>query len=472
MMKKYIWCVTVVALILSLSACKKENGTRTVPVYTQYTFPASVKVTFPKSTIKEGDKEKTVQLPDLSFNIDNRAMRVWNKVPLPFESKYDSIDISIAVTSEAVVQILNERTQKVTVYQANRKAQRIDATGGKLKVSVAIENKPKLTYDLRILTYGYDPDKFTWSMNSGTLPIEAEEAKVIKHRDNDYWIARLQDGTSELYQLDINSCTFTKVADAVLPQGLIASNVLVDKSNKVWGITQSGELYSSNDLKMWQTHTQGNATLTQLVGEATIMDGTTKLLAIGHPTNSDIYYTYYTYTISANGVEQVGSLPKQFPVKEAYTYTHTQDGVSATTIYSGMTADDQPAHKNYFLSGSIQWGETPYQGESSQLPYSGGLFLHTGKDTELFVVGGMYEDGKPSNTIKRSVDKGVTWTTLPNQTVAEGTFGPRHHASGVALGYDKSLQIFIFGGMIDNQPSKEIWLGHLDTTGGIINSFE
>lgn len=88
------------------------------------------------------------------------------------------------------------------------------------------------------------------------------------------------------------------------------------------------------------------------------------------------------------------------------------------------------------------------------------------------MVGGIYLVGEPTNTIKRSVDKGVTWSLLPKQTTIESDFAPRHNASGLVLGYDRSLHIYIFGGIIDDKPSKEIWHGYLDTTGGIINSFE
>lgn len=473
MMKKYNWCVAAAALILLLSGCKKDNEPRTAPRYTQFTFPASVSVSFPKPT--EKDKEngdgsaKAQQLPDLQFNIDNRAMRMWNKVPLPYESKYDSLDITIVVSSEAVVKILNEKTKKETLYQATRKEQRIDATGGKLKVSIEMKDKPTLTYDLRVLTYGYDPNKFTWTKETALLPTEASEAKALKLKDKWYWVARHLDGTSKLFHLDLSNYAFTELQEAALPEGLITSNLFVDKNQKAWGITEYGDLYSSDDLKRWQQHQQGQVQITQLVGEATIIDGTTKFIALGHPVSSN---EYYTYLITPDGLTQANSLPEEFPVKGAYSYTYTQNGVSTITIYSGLTKEDKPALKTYFLSGSIQWGETPYQKETDQVPHTGGLYLHTDKETELFVVGGIYLVGEPTNTIKRSVDKGVTWSLLPKQTTIESDFAPRHNASGLALGYDRSLHIYIFGGIIDDKPSKEIWHGYLDTTGGIINSFE
>ena len=128
-MRRYKWYVVGATLILTallFSACRKDNGPHTTPIYTEYTYPASIKASFPKPKQKEekdkDKKEEVKGLPNLDFNIDNRAMRVWNKIPLPYQSKFDSLDLTIAVTSEAVVKIINETTQKVTVYASNRRA--------------------------------------------------------------------------------------------------------------------------------------------------------------------------------------------------------------------------------------------------------------------------------------------------------------------------------------------------------------
>ena len=79
-MRRYKWYgvgTTMMWMALLFSACRKDNGPRTTPVYTEYTFPVSVKATFPKPEKKEEEKEKDKELkglPDLDFNIDNRAM--------------------------------------------------------------------------------------------------------------------------------------------------------------------------------------------------------------------------------------------------------------------------------------------------------------------------------------------------------------------------------------------------------------
>lgn len=461
-------------MALLFSACRKDNGPRTTPAYTEYTFPVSVKATFPKPEKKEGEKEKDKEvkgLPDLDFNIDNRAMRIWNKVPLPYQSKFDSLDLTIAVTSEATVKIINETTQKVTEYLATRKAQRIDATGGKLKISVELEKKPTIVYDLRVLTYGYDPNKFTWTKEEASLPVAAEEASVVSFNGETYWMARLEDGSSKLFLYGFKDSTFTPVEGVDIPTGLNPSSIVVEKGMKAWAITKEQKLYSSKDLKSWQPHDTGAVKVSQLIGEATTIDGKNNLLAIGHKEGSE---DYRTYTITARGLEAQKIVPSGFPVEGAYVYSYSQDGITAITLYSGLMDNGQPATKSYFLSGTLEWGKTPYQKEEKVkvLPNRGGLFLQTDKEAELLLIGGLYgEKDQPSGDIKRSSDKGITWTVLPNQTTVGGDLLPRYSASGIAHGSDKSLNIYLLGGIIEGVASQEIWHGHLDTTGGIINSF-
>ena len=190
-------------------------------------------------------------------------MRIWNKVPLPYQSHYDSLDLDMKVTSEAVVRILNEETKKVAVYNPRKKINRIDATGGKFRISIEIKGKPTLTYNMRIMTYGYNPDKFTWVKESTQLPIAAEEAKTFTLGDTQYWLARTSDGGGKLYSY--TNTTFTEVADEALPVMLLPTTLIVDSKGLVWVLDKAGALYKSRDLKSWTKHPVGSVVLTQLV---------------------------------------------------------------------------------------------------------------------------------------------------------------------------------------------------------------
>lgn len=447
-------------VFLTLAGCRKETARYQPPVNPNFTFPGQITASFP--TPKE---EGAKALPDLNFHIDNRAMRIWNKTPLPYESQYDSLDLEMKVTSEAVITILNEETKKRTVYDARKRYNRIDATGGKFIISIEIEDRPTLNYEMRVLTYGYNPDKFTWVKENTQLPIAAERAKVFNFNGAQYWMARTSDGTTKLYSY--SGLTFTEVADTTLPAALLPNTLVVDSKNVAWVLDDSGVLYKSSDLKSWAIHPTNGTILTQIVGEVHKLDGQIAFTAIGHEAG-----TYASYEVNESGVVNKGFLPIDFPVSEAFVYTYSYSGATSTTLYGGMTESATAAPKSFFLSGSDKWGITPYQVDKQPLPKSGGLYIRTDNDLEIFVIGGTYPESGHSNLIKRSVNRGIAWAELPEQELPTGAFLARHHASGYATGSDSNLQIYIFGGIINDQPSQEIWHGLLDTTGGIINNWE
>lgn len=460
-MKRYRWIVGCAVLtLLVLSGCRKDTARYEPPVNPSFTFPGHIAASFPKPK-EEGAKA----LPNLDFHIDNRVMRIWNKVSLPYQSHYDSLDLDMKVTSEAVVRILNEETKKVAVYNPRKKLNRIDATGGKFRISIEIKGKPTLTYNMRIMTYGYNPDKFTWVKESTQLPIAAEEAKTFTLGDTQYWLARTSDGGSKLYSY--TNTTFTEVAGVALPKMLLPTTLIVDSKGLVWVLDKAGALYKSRDLKSWTKHPVGSVVLTQLVGETNKLDNQLVFTAIGREGD-----TYASYEITASGIEKKGNVPSGFPVTEAFVYTYNYSGATSTTLFGGKTAKGDAAPKSFFLSGSDKWGVTPYQTADQPLPMSGGLYLRTGNDSEIFVIGGTYPKTGDSNSIKRSVDRGITWKVLPEQELPNGAFLARHHASGYATGSGNQLQVYIFGGIINGKPSQEIWHGLLDTTGGIINNWE
>lgn len=91
-----------------------------------------------------------------------------------------------------------------------------------LKLIIAKQDAPTITYDLRLLTYGYNPQKFTWEKLDATLPVASDDATVLEANGNTYWLTKNSSTKAlELYQLIPTTLTFTKVPSANVPQALI-----------------------------------------------------------------------------------------------------------------------------------------------------------------------------------------------------------------------------------------------------------
>ena len=144
------------------------------PVYTDYTVPGQVVLTFPKV--------KGKQIPAARFSIDHINHRIYNKTPLPYGSEIDSAYLSMAVSNQLKVTLRNVSSDKRVAWNvAGSDTTLISFKGGRMELTIQTDKKKdnqSVTYDFRVLTYGYDPNKIVWTDMSNGLPIETEETQI------------------------------------------------------------------------------------------------------------------------------------------------------------------------------------------------------------------------------------------------------------------------------------------------------
>lgn len=456
--------IAVVASLLAstflLISCNNDNQERVYPRNTEHTTPGAVQVRFPKGS----------ELPDLAFSIDNQKMRIYNSSYLPFESNVDSAYLEMIVSTEATVRILNQTTQKTIVYKGD--TSKIDLTGGKLKISIEMKERPTVVYDFRLLTYGYDPFKFTWKKQSNTLPFASMESQVIEHEGKRFWIAFDEEKVGKVYEIEgTMDLTFKEKTSAILPEGFIPRSVINDHLNNYWGLTRDGMLYKSSDLMTWTLVDLAGHKLSTLIAD---VEQNKEKPANITGVSFDAEGNYHSCNIKDGVVTVVGQLNENFPVKDAYVYSYSIAGTMHAYILGGIMKNGKAAPRSFFTSDGVNWGITPYiSSEKGQdLPMTGGLYLRDQNLADLYVLGGLYPDNKVSSTIKRSKNRGVTWAELSKEQTPNEEFAARYNASGFKIGSSNQIQFYILGGVINGTPSREIWHGWLDTTAGIINSFD
>lgn len=461
-MKSYssiLKCAVGMLLAMLLLSCNTKNN-RVTPRYTEHPSPGKVTVSFPKAS----------KLEDLDFHIDNNKLRIFNKKYLPFESKVDSAYLKIIISTEAKVKILNETTKKTVDYIVTDTG-KIDLTGGRLKLSIEMDNRPTIIYDLRLLSYGYNPSLYTWKLQEQQLPESAVESKVIDYTGSHYLVSKNEKGELSLYTIgSLKPMTFEAVTDAVLPKELMPSSILVDKRQLAWALGEKGAIYISEDLKKWNLIDTGDVSITALLSDVYSKNDASEITAVGYDRSNP--KLFYTYRIGTEGVLGKVNQPlsPDFPVRDTYVYSYTVSGVQHSYILGGVTADGRPAPTSFFTSDGVKWGATPYSKNGQKLPVKGGLYLRSNKDQRVYVIGGMYADEKPTALFKLSTDRGVSWVELSKGQQPGENFEPRFAASGLLLHADL-VEFYIFGGIVNGQPSREIWHGWLDRSAGIINDF-
>lgn len=460
-------------LVMLLGACNERGGQSRRPVYTQHTAPSKVTISFAEA--------KT--LPSLSMRIDHRKKRIYNASYLPYESTVDSAYLKMVLTSEATITLHNLTTGKHTQYHPTDTG-KVDLTGGRLRLVIEIPKEPTLSYDVRLLTYGYDPLRYTWAkLPETTLPLidgqVAEEAQVLRYAKGQgrayYWLAKAGRKV-ELRSVDHNE------AGIVFGEGMeidtaepLSPRTAIELHDKYWALGERGTLHSSTDLKVWHPLPVEGYQLTQILGEVSTRKSEGASISAIAEQRADRHF--YILKLSLEGkVLRATELPagkQDFPVREAFVHAYREGGLYKHNIMSGLTALGKPSSVAFFTSDGEHWGRMPYVKEGEQqLPESGALFLSDPEMKEIFVLGGVMK-GTPTAMMKKSEDHGVTWKELTKEQAPGVAFHPLYNASGLVFKNSAGDPTFyIFGGKVDGEWTTQIWHGELDRSKGIINAFE
>ena len=442
------------------TSCQNRNQQVVNPWYSGHYHPKYVQFTL------DNKKGKKVEM-----QIDHMRKRIYNTVPLPYGTKLDSAYLEVIMSNQldAVLRNVSKETEKAFSSSDTGK---INIEGGRLALIISRKDLPTLTYDIRIMSYGYDPDKLTWDERTSTAPTGVVEAKVVEHNSLHYYITRDAGGAGKLYQVDLASTSFV-AQEANLPVGLLPKTLYNDHRGNAWLLDEQGQLFSSADLKTWENKTPEGVRLTQILNDQELNpDKPTSLSAIGTPQNEGD--TYYIYSGAVGSMKQHEAIPNGFPVRDAFVYNYIISGTQHSNILGGIQANGQPTELSFFTSDGVHWGKTPYRYSSSSVPDTGGLFIQRREGQQIMLVGGLYSKEGISNNIKISEDRGITWKSLEKSQLPGKEFTPRINIAGTSVVDANNVEhIYLIGGVLSGDRStQEVWHGYLDTTGGIINSFE
>lgn len=462
-----LFCAALVFFLGALmSSCTQPQSTVT-PLFRGLYSPKAVQLTL--GTRSAGTK--------VDFTIDNINMRIYNRVPLPYGTKLDSAYLTMYLSNQVPMSLMNAATGTQKWHPGD--TAKISVKGGLLKLNISRDGHPALTYDFRIQSYGYDPNKLTWkNLGADVLPVAAERGRVVSLDGKYYFVGRTGTEVS-LYGLAAEPLSFSAQEGAALPPLSKPETLLSDKHGLTWMATDDGKLYFTKDLRTWSlyyapTTGDGERVVSVLSDNSKGRDAVARLSVI---TRTQAGYFFKSMRSDASGAFSAfdGGVPvdPHFPVKGGYIYTYTVSGTQHSYLFGGVTAMDLPSEKAYFTSDGINWAPTPFVSAANSVPEVGGLYL-ADPDTpgRLMLVGGTYA-GKVSSKIKVSNDRGITWTELTKEQLPPAAFLPRSMSSGFLMHDAKGIQhVYILGGVVDGKPSREVWHGYLDTSGGVVNAFE
>ncbi len=442
------------------TSCRDRQQQVTNPWYSGHYHPKYMEI------ILDNKKGKKVEM-----QIDHIRQRIYNSTPLPYGTKLDSAYIQVVMSNqlEATLRNVSEETKKAF---SSTDTGKVCIKGGKLELTIHRKGLPTLNYDLRIMSYGYDPNKLTWDKKANTTPPGVVNGKIVTRQGKHYYITSSATGQGTLYLADLEHSHF-EPQQATLPIGLIPSSLFLDHNGHAWMLDQDGHIHYSTDLLSWEDKSPTGVTVTQILYDQELSSGKPARLSLTGKSTGNGNNTPHIYTGTIDDIRQEKELPTGFPTHDAYVYSYVVSGVQHSYIMGGLQADERPAKLSFFTSDGVNWGKIPYQG-ASKVPYAGGLYIMRQNGQQIMLVGGAYEDQPVSNRIKVSDDRGITWHALGKTQLPGDDFTPRKNLSGTTIVDQKGIEhIYLLGGILsDGTPSQELWHGYLDAGAGILNSYD
>lgn len=444
--------LTLVALLLS--SCNQDLGDYVRPMFTDYTVPGQVILSFPK-------KDK---IPDTRFSIDHINHRIYNLTPLPYGTVVDSAYVQMVLSNQLTTTFENVTTGESVEYKND--TTKIDFKGGLMKLTLRggdKKNAKTVTYDFRVLTYGYDPNKIAWTDIRQGLPVATDEARLIQlSSDRSYLLTRLGEETTLLQIASYEPLQIVRVATPAMPKGLRPYSAYTSSDDVTWALDGEGQLYCSTDLMSWSAIDLSGVTPTQILSA-----GVGHVYLIGE---KDAAYHIYRYTTAPVELKALQEVEASFPVRDSYVYEYAISGTPHMLLFGGYEASGRPVRTGFFSSDLAAWGAIP---SSATYPVEGGLYVPTPDRKTLFRIGGVYADGRQT-TILKSDDNGVTWTKMEAGNLPDKDFLPLSHAAGCYRVSPSGESLYIFGGKVgaEGRPSTQIWHGMIDRSAGIINAFD
>lgn len=443
------------AVVFVLTSCDQTPNRVVNPKYIDYTIPARLRIALKGKPTHQ----------DVEYHIDHINHRIYNTQYLPYGTKLDSAYLKMILSSNVKVDILNKTTNKTTNW-TSADTGKIDISGGKLVLTMQISEKISKQYDLRILSYGYDPNKLTWKKTDKVLPKAFSDIKVIRHSDRQYLIGQVG-RTSELYSISSYDPFVLAPEMASIPFGLMPHSIVVTRAGSAWGISDSGKLYQSEDLRTWTLVNAPTVKCTMVLFEPlkeTSASG--RMVVVGEENGKYSFYVAGRSTLTKGQL-----IPEGFPIRGAYVHDYMVSGVSSAVVLGGTQASGESVKNSFFTSDGISWAPTPYSSGKVKVPMSGGAFLSSSNGRRLFLIGGLYPSGTHHSPLKVSDDNGLTWTDLTKDKTLGDELIQRVNAAGVIETTADGDVMYVIGGTVNGTPTREIWRGWLDKSGGIINAF-
>lgn len=434
-----------------LGACNRNSAVRTQPHNLGVDLPARVVMHFPASAKKN----------PIHFHIDHLRKRIYSSTILPYGFSVDSAYLQMILSTDIETRIVNEATKYDKVWSVTDTA-KISIKGGNLKLVIKKKDHDQITYDLRLLTYGYDPYKFSITKISDRLPATLTESKAFEFLQKHYLLGRGVDKAVALWEIVSTTPFEFKRVEAILPTDIDFENIVVSDS-EVYARTTTGALFVSKDLKQWSAiDLKGIGPVDALI-TATIDRG---VLIV-----ADVEGGHRFVKVNDTKIMPLSLIPSGFPIEGAIAIPYQVDGYRMVNLYGSVDQGKHP-EQMFFSSDGVNWGVLPLDKKvSAEIPVSSATVLSSLiTPNKIYLLGGRYVSKEKKQFLQISLNRGFSWQPIAIDGAIPFQQSPI--APAALLREENKQEILYFLGAGKGVTSDQIYKVWVDDRQGIVNAFE
>ncbi len=397
-------------------------------------------------------------LSDVNFVIDQVEGRIFNRDSMPYGTEIKGkVAVNFtAVTALTSIEMINIELKDTVKWESTTDS--IDFSGQIKITSVAANGSTSKIYMAQINVHQVIPDTLIWNQalrDQFNLPVR--EQKVVPLRGNYLMYSQLGSNIQNQYDLRIAVAGDPANWQVATLSGLPASGMnliqLAVYEDAVYMASTAGDLYRSDDGRVWAP-LQTGMQIVSILGTIEKDERSESALALIVFENGVYYYANMDKDFRFSRGEAVRD---GFPLSGFGSLSYSSMYNGYLLLAGGRDKDNNLLESSWTTDNGLNWAEmtsTKTFGEKE------GVAL-TIYDDKFYLIGGLDEDGKGTNEIYTSVDKGITWDLLEVEVVLPNNHRPRGYSSVIV---DVNKYMFLFGGREteSSNVSDQIWVGRLN----------
>ena len=401
-------------------------------------------------------------LGNVRFTIDQLAGEIYNVDSMPYGTVVEKVLCNLTYSSSIAVSGTEVSPDALpdSTYWWNS----TDSIDFSQPVKFVVHSYDGITtkvYRAWVNIHQVVPDSMVWSeYQNPMLEVDFTEQKVLT-RDlsgvESYlmYVSAAADTTYRLYTAPVDEpAEWRQLSLTGFPTSHARLSQITEFEGNYYMPTTEGQLYVSTDGQSWTLASEGTPRITALLGSVAESSRQEPALAAIAGEDGASFYA-----MSASGEWRQGAeVPERFPTRNFAPLNYSAMYYEYLSVIGGRTASGELVGDSWATSDGLSWALMGSESNSGLDKREG--VMAAAYDDQLFLIGGIDEQGTARKEVYRSFDKGLTWTKADSMVLFPEAYEARGFSSVIV---DDKNYMNVFGGKntLNTNELNQFWRGRI-----------